>query len=333
MWRDAETEAVDGYCKHKPDGRDPEPGGVEMFVRQRGAGRPVLIINGLGASVDMLATLEERLAAVAHTIAVELPGAGRSPTPRRPLSISAMAKLLTDLLDELGHEQADVLGFSLGGIVAQQLAHDAPDRVRLLALASTACGWGSLPGTAEALALISMPIRYYSRSLYERTTPLLSPADRDLLQRVPGVAEARLRHPPSLLGYTYQLTAGALWSSLPWLSNVQAPTLVLAGGGDLLVQAANGIQLARLLPESRLHVLAGEGHLSVCDPESPALPLLVDFFSSRTLARCHAWTSGTIVADDETVEAAFDASRGAQPHRALSDAFRRYVQHSRPNDA
>jgi hypothetical protein len=176
-----------------------------------------------------------------------------------------------------------------------------------------------------------MPIRSHSRSLYERTPPLASPADRELLERVPGLAEARLRHPPSLLGYTYQLTAGAFWSSLPWLSSVRAPTLVLTGGGDRLIQPANGLQLARLLPESRLHVLAGEGHLYVCDPESRALPLLADFFSSRTLSRCRAWTSGTVVADDETVEAAFDASGGAQPHRALSDAFRRYVRHSGAN--
>jgi pimeloyl-ACP methyl ester carboxylesterase len=308
------------------------PGGVEVFVRQRGEGRPLLLINGLGASVDMLETLEERLAAVAHTIAVELPGAGRSPTPRRPLSIAAMARILTNLLDDLGHEQADVLGFSLGGIVAQQLAHNAPERVRRLALASTACGWGSLPGTADALTLISIPIRYHSRSLYERTITLASPADQALLQRVPGLAEARLRHPPSLLGYTYQLTAGAFWSSLPWLSSVRAPTLVLTGDGDRLIQPANGLQLARLLPESRLHVLAGEGHLYVCDPDSRALTLLADFFSSRTLSRCRAWTSGTVVDDDETVEAAFEASGGAQPHRALSDAFRRYMRHSGSNN-
>lgn len=299
-----------------------------MFVRRRGAGRPLLLINGLGASVELLATLEDRLAAVARTIAVELPGAGRSPAPRRPLSIASMADVLTDLLDSLGHEQVDVLGFSLGGVVAQQLAHDAPDRVRRLALASTACGWGSLPGTLDALTLISMPIRYHSRSLYERTAPLASPADRELLQRLPGLAEARLRYPPSLLGYAYQLAAGAFWSSLSWLPSVRVPTLVLTGDADRLVQPANGVQLARLLPESRLHVLAGEGHLYVCDPESRALPLLADFFSSRTLARCRAWTSGTVVTDDETVEAAFDASGGAQPHRALSDAFRRYVQRS-----
>jgi len=308
-------------------------GEVELFVRRRGEGRPLVVINGLGASVEMLANLEERLARTAHTIAVELPGAGRSPTPRRPLSISAMARVLVDLLDELGHDHVDVLGFSLGGVVAQQLAHDAPRRVRRLALASTACGWGSLPGTLEALTLISMPIRYHSRSLYERTAQLASPADRELLQRLPGVAEARLRYPPSLLGYTYQLTAGAFWSSLPWLSTVRVPTLVLTGDGDRLVQPANGVQLARLLPESRLHVLAGEGHLYVCDPESPALALLADFFSSRSLARCSAWTSGTVVSDDETVEAAFEASGGAQPHRALSDAFRRYVQRSEAESA
>ena len=309
------------------------PGGVEVFVRQRGEGRPVLLINGLGASVDVLETLEERLGGVAHTIAVELPGAGRSPTPRRPLSIAAMARVLTNLLDDLGHEQADVFGFSLGGIVAQQLAHDAPERIRRLALASTACGWGSLPGTADALTLISMPIRYHSRTLYERTLTLASPADQELLRRVPRLAEARLLHPPSLLGYTYQLTAGALWSSLPWLSSVRAPTLVLTGDGDRLIQSANGLQLARLLPESRLHVLAGQGHLYVCDPESRALPLLADFFSSPALSRCRAWTSGTVVDDDETVETAFAASGGAQPYRALSDAFRRYMRHSELNGA
>jgi poly(3-hydroxyoctanoate) depolymerase len=299
--------------------------GVELFVRERGKGRPLLLINGLGGTAEMLEALEERLSQTAHTIAVELPGGGHSPTPRRPLSIAGLARVIAALLDGLGHEQVDVLGFSLGGTVAQQLAHDAPARVRRLALAATACGWGSVPGSFEALTLISMPLRFHSRTLYEGTARLLGPADRELMRRLPGLAEARLRHPPSLLGYAYQLAAGALWSSLPWLESVTVPTLVLNGERDTLVQPANGVQLARLLPECRLHVLPGEGHLFVCDPESRALPLLADFFSSRTLARSHAWTSGTAVDDDVTVETAFEAAGGAQPHRALSDAFRRFV--------
>jgi pimeloyl-ACP methyl ester carboxylesterase len=309
----------------KPTGTTLSADGVELFVQQRGKGRPLLLVNGLGGSCDLLEAAQERLSGVAHTIAVELPGAGRSPTPRRPLSIPSLARVLGALLDDLGHEQADVLGFSLGGTVAQQLAHDQPDRIRRLGLAATACGWGSLPGTFEALALVSMPFRYYSRTVYEQTGRLLGPADRELLARVPGLSEARLQNPPPLLGYLYQLTAGAFWSSLPWLPTVRVPTLVLNGEADRLVPAANGLQLARLLPESRLHVLPGEGHLFLCDPASLALPLLEDFFTVRTLARSPAWTSGRAVTDDETVETAFEAEGGAQPHRALSDAYRWFV--------
>jgi poly(3-hydroxyoctanoate) depolymerase len=312
----------------RPTGTTMSADGVELFVRERGSGRPLLVLNGLGGTVEMLEALEERLATGARTITFELPGSGRSPTPRRPLSIAALGRLCVALLDELGHKEADVLGFSLGGIVAQQLARDAPGRVRRLALAGTACGWGSVPGTLDALSVISMPLRYYSRVLYEQTTHLLGPADQELLRRLPALREARLRHPPSLVGYTYQLTAGALWSSLRWLATVSTPTLVLSGEADRLVQPANGFQLARLLPESRLHVLPGEGHLFVYDPKSRSFPLLEDFFSSRTLAGSAAWTSGTIVDDDETVEAAFEAAGGAQPHRALSDAFRWFVRYS-----
>jgi poly(3-hydroxyoctanoate) depolymerase len=310
----------------QPSGTTLSADGVELYVRRRGKGRPLLIVNGLGGSVEMLDALEERLVKVAETIAVELPGAGRSPTPSRPLSISGLARVLAALLDELGHGEVDVLGYSLGGTIAQQLAHDQAERVRRMALAATACGWGSAPGAYDALALVSMPYRYHSRALYEQTTRLLGPADRELLQRRPALSEARLRYPPSLVGYAYQLTAGALWSSLPWLENVRVPTLVLNGETDRLVPAANGVQLARLLPQSRMHVLAGEGHRFVGDPESKAMPLLEEFFSARTLERSRAWSTGTEVSDDATVEAALEAAGGAQPHRALSDAFRRFVR-------
>jgi poly(3-hydroxyoctanoate) depolymerase len=310
----------------QPTGTTLSADGVELYVRKRGKGRPLLLVNGLGGSVEMLDALEERLAKVATTIAVELPGAGRSPTPSRPLSIPGLARVLAALLDELGHDEADVLGYSLGGTIAQQLAHDFPGRVRRLALAATACGWGSAPGAYEALALVSMPYRYHSRALYEQTTRLLGPADRELLRRLPALSEARLRYPPSLVGYAYQLTAGAFWSSLPWLENVRMPTLVLNGADDRLVPAANGIQLARLLRQSRLHVLAGEGHLFVGDPESKAMPLLEEFFSARAHEGSSAWMTGTQVTDDAMVEAALEAAGGAQPHRALSDAFRRFVR-------
>jgi len=299
--------------------------GLRLFVREQGEGPPLLLINGLGSNADMWGAVEERLGATGRTIVYDMPGSGRSPTPPLPLAISALARVAGALLDELGHERADVLGFSLGGLVAQQLAHDEPHRVRRLALAASACGWGSMPPTAEALALLSMPVRYHSRSLYWQTNRLLSPSDRDLLRRLPTLTASRLRYPPPLVGYTYQIAAGAMWTSLPWLASVRVPTLVLSGDADAVVPVANGIQLARLLPQSRLHVVPDGGHLFVFDPNGQAIELLEDFFSSARLSDSRAWSQGVRVDRDDLVEAAFAASRGAFPQRLLSEAYRRYL--------
>ena len=297
--------------------------GLDVFVRERGSGQPVVLLNGLGAGAEPWGWLEQRLAEGRRAIAVELPGAGRSETPSLPLPISTLARIVGAVLEQLECPPADVVGFSFGGIVAQQLARDDPSRVRRLVLAATACGWGSIPGSLAALTLISLPWRLHSATLYRQTQALMGSADRELLRRRPELSEARLRQPPTILGYTYQLAAGAFWSSLAWLHEVQAPTLVLSGERDELVPAANGIQLARLLPHSRLHVLAGEGHLFMWDPEAAAVPLVESFLRADSPTESEAWTRGTAVDDDAVVEEAFAAANGAQPHRALSMAFRR----------
>ena len=246
------------------------------------------------------------------------------------MPIPAVARVAAATLDELECERADVVGYSLGGIVAQQLARDAPSRVRRLVLAATACGWGSIPGSVSALTLVSLPWRLHSKTLYRRTQALMGSADRELLRRRPELAEARLRQPPPILGYAYQLAAGAAWSSLAWLPRIEAPTLVLNGECDRLVPAANGVQLAGLLPHSRLHILPGEGHLFMWDPASAAVPLLTDFLTAPSHASCDAWTSGTVVGDEAAVDAALAAAKGAEPHRTLSMAYRRLVEKTRP---
>jgi pimeloyl-ACP methyl ester carboxylesterase len=302
--------------------------GIDLFVRERGDGFPLLMLNGLGSNVDTWGYAEERLSGVARTIALDSPGSGRSSTPLWPLSIAMLARAAADVLDELGRGRVDVLGFSLGGLIAQQLARQQPARVRRMALVGTTCGWGSMPGEPAALTLLSMPLRYHSRVLYDRTSCLLSPADRELLGRVDGVSKSRLDHPPSLVGYAAQLWAGATWSSLSWLPSLQVPVLVVHGGGDRLVPAANAVQLARLLPESRLHILPGEGHLLVVDPDGGAIPLLEEFFAAPNVAESRAWSTGRVVDDDETVETAFELARGTQPYRAMSGAYRWFVRHA-----
>jgi pimeloyl-ACP methyl ester carboxylesterase len=301
-------------------------GGVEVFVRERGAGRPLLLINGLGGNVDMWGTVEDRLASVARTIAFDAPGTGRSTMPVWPHSVPAMAKLAALLLDELGYEEVDVAGYSLGGVVAQELARAYPDRVRRIALISTAVGWGSVPGTREALTLAAMPQRYYSRDLYEHTKAFLSPVDREVVERVENLRDARLRYPPSIVGHLWQLWACSLWSSLSWLHRVDAPTLVLHGIADDLVPAANAVQLARLLPNSRLQIVPGTGHLVIYDPRAAAVAMLESFFTARRLQSSHAWSTGLVIDDDAAVESAFAASAGEATLAAMSLVYRRYVR-------
>ncbi|HTX13112.1 MAG TPA: alpha/beta fold hydrolase [Solirubrobacteraceae bacterium] len=299
--------------------------GLKLFVREWGEGFPLLLINGLGANLEMWGPAQERLSQVARTIAFDAPGMGRSRTSPVVLPHPALAAMICRLLDALDVDQCDVVGYSFGGTVAQQLARQAPDRVRRIALVGTSCGWGSVPATARATALISTPLRYYSRQVLEQTNHLLDSGSSDRESETwRSQAEARLQYPPTLTGYTQQLIAGATWSSLHWVSTLRSPTLVFAGGQDRIVPPANGALLSHLMSESRLHVLPREGHLMLFDPHSRSHELLADFFSTPALEDSEAWVSGDVVDEDQLRET-LRASDGLQPIKVLSAIYRGWV--------
>jgi pimeloyl-ACP methyl ester carboxylesterase len=288
----------------------------------------LLLINGLGANLEMWGPTTEHLATVARTIAFDAPGMGRSRLSPVPLSHPGYARMICRLLDRLGVEETDVLGYSFGGTIAQQFARMAPDRVRRMALVGTSCGWGSVPPEARALALIATPLRYYSRIFFEQTSYLLDGRDGGGDgARLRAQPDARLGQPPSLIGYTQQLIAGSTWSSLHWLSTLNVPTLALAGERDLLVPPANSLVLARHLPRCRVHIVPGEGHLLLFDEASAGLPLLADFFASPRFEDSRAWATGLEVDDDDDdlVEASIGLSPGVQPLKAYSGAYRHWV--------
>ena len=204
--------------------------GLRIFVREQGDGFPLLMINGLGGNVEMWGPAERVLSQRSHTIVFDAPGMGRSRPSPVALPLPLMARALGRLLDELGHTQVDVIGYSLGGVVAQQLAHSAPGRVRRLALVGTSCGWGSAPPDLMSMALISTPLRYLSPTVYRATSHLLDGGERFRdAELKTAQAEARSAHPPSMLGYAQQFLQGTTWSSLHWSWGLKAPTLVISG--------------------------------------------------------------------------------------------------------
>ena len=236
---------------------------IRVAVREGTPGwPPLLLCNGIGASLELLQPFVDALDPRRPVVRFDMPGIGGSPAPVIPYHLGALAPLLTGLLDRLGYPQADVLGISWGGGLAQQFALSRPDRVRRLVLVATAPGALMVPGHPRVLVRLLSPRRHrdpaharrIAGELYggsAREDPVLA---RDLLQATARLGPAR--------GYYYQLISGLGWTSLPRLPKLRPPTLILAGDDDPIIPLVNARIMHRLIPGSQLHVYHG-GHLAL----------------------------------------------------------------------
>jgi poly(3-hydroxyalkanoate) depolymerase len=243
---------------------------------------PLLLCNGVGASLELFQPFVDTLDPRRPVIRFDMPGIGGSPAPVVPYHLATLPSLLAGLLDQLGYEQADVLGISWGGGLAQQFALSRPDRVRRLVLVATGPGALMVPGRPWVLLRMLTPRRhrdpgYAARvagDLYggsARQDPIVA---RDLLHATTRLGPAR--------GYFYQLIATIGWTSLPRLPKLRPPTLILAGDDDPIIPVVNARIMHRLIPRSRLHVYHG-GHLELAaDPGRLAYAVEAFLDSGRT---------------------------------------------------
>ena len=254
-----------------------EVGGHRLRVSVAGSGPPLLLLNGFGVSIELWNPLREALPGV-RTIAFDPPGAGASSVPPLPVRIRGLAHLATRILDGLGCATADVLGVSMGGAVAQELAHRAPDRLHRAVLCATSCGLGALPGNPLALALLANPMRNYSRRYARWAAPrMLGGRLRTSATAARTYVALRNSRPPDLRGFLWQMLGMSGWSSLPWLHTLRLPVLVLNGDDDPIVPMCNARLLASRIPGARLEVIRGGGHLFLLDSLDHAAPLIAQF--------------------------------------------------------
>lgn len=253
-------------------------GGTPVRVKVHGDGPPLLLLNGIGGNIDMWEPVIRRIPD-RRVIVFDAPGTGESPALRRPMRMKGYAALVVRLLDELGIERADVLGYSWGGALAQELVHRAPDRVGAVVLGATMPGLGGQPPAPWVIGLMATPARYYSRTYLRVVSPLVFGSAPDAAADS-SHGHARLRKPPTLLGYSQQLYAISGWSSRRWLRTLRAPVLVLAASHDPLIPSRNGRILAREIPDARLHVVEG-GHLFLLEQADEACAVVRAFLAER----------------------------------------------------
>jgi len=262
--------------------REIEVNGARLQVSVKGQGQPLLLIMGIGASMEMWAPFEDVMNPRGfQTISFDLPGAGATEPTVPPKRMAGLARIAVGVLDALGHDTADVLGVSFGGAVAQEMAHVAPERVRRLILAATAPGVGGMPGSPRILIHMITPFRYWSKSYARRIAgKLYGGAARNVPADQPMFAQ-RFMRPPSIYGYLTQMFAISGWSSMLWLHRLRQKILILAGDDDPIIPLFNGKLMAAIAPNARLHVVRGGGHLFLLD-ETENVTDIVDGFLRET---------------------------------------------------
>ena len=239
---------------------------------------PLLLMNGIGASLDLLQPFADALSPRTAVIRFDVPGVGGSPLPRRPYRFTGLSRLVANLLTALGHQKADVLGISWGGGLAQHFAAFQRGRCRRLVLVGTATGSLMVPASPVVLARMITPRRYLDRTYLSRVAGDLYGGSA----RADGEWIAERMHAGSrvgsLQGYLYQLAAGAGWTSVPFLPFVRQPTLILSGDDDPLIPLANARLMRALIPGARLHVYHG-GHLALVTEAATLAPVVEDFLT------------------------------------------------------
>lgn len=256
-------------------------GGVRLHVDHRaGVGVPVLLCNGIGANLELLDPVAEALAgSEARGIPVirfDVPGTGASPAVRRPYRLRYLARLMRELLEQLGYERADVLGVSWGGALAQEFAHRHPEACRRVVLCATSAGMVMVPASPSVLLTLASPLRYFRPSRMHEIGARIYGGGfgdrREVLERY-----ARSARAPQALGYYWQLLAGAGWTSAHYLHSLDQPVLVIAGDDDPIIPLVNARLMSALLRNATLHVVPGGGHLAVLTHLDELLPLLQRF--------------------------------------------------------
>jgi 3-oxoadipate enol-lactonase len=238
--------------------------GAELHYTRAGSGEPLLLIQGMAATHmawgrEFLAPLEKGF----DCIAFDNRGMGRSGRATLPFTVADLAADAAGLLDALAIDRAHVLGISLGGMAAQELALAQPDRIHSLVLGATYCGGprGRLPGR-EVMERLGAAMASGDRERVYRTMweIMLSPGFRADETRFAEFREMATALPAPRAVIVEQLRAGGLHDASDRLSGISAPTLVVHGTADIIFSADNGKQIASLIP-ARLELLEGVGHL------------------------------------------------------------------------
>jgi len=261
-----------------------KPDDVALYYEVHGAGKPLLLIAGLGADSSSWGGVTGKLAADFKVITLDNRGSGRSEIPETGYAMSRMAGDAVRVLDLLKIEKANVLGHSLGGYIAQELAIRYPGRVDRLILANTAAVSSERNNALfrkfydefQAGADLGAWIR-------EWICWLFSPKRLARKAFVDACVKSGMSYPyrQQADGFKGQIDAIAAFDSRGRLDKIEAPTLVLEGEEDILIPPGEAEMLAKGIPNSVFHCVKDVAHCMHIENRDLFVKLVRDFLISE----------------------------------------------------
>jgi pimeloyl-ACP methyl ester carboxylesterase len=255
-------------------------GDILMCYRTMGEGHPLVLIMGLTATMDWWdPEFLDELSSRFRLLIFDNRGAGRSEAPPGDLYIKQFAEDTVGLMEAVGFDSAHVLGISMGGMIAQELALDHPDKVEKLVLCATFCG-----GQEAVYADKEVLMKLIDRSGTEeervrKTISLLFP--EGWLEKNPEYFHDFLdrynQAPTTDENAARQFMATVRFSTFDRLPQIDKPTLVACGTEDIVIPAANSEILAERIPGARLVEFDGAGHGFINQCREEFTPVLLDF--------------------------------------------------------
>lgn len=235
-----------------------------VYYEEYGHGHPLVLIAGLGASRFSWRKQVEPLSQQFRVITFDNRDAGDSAQSSEPYQILQMAADTAGLIRHLGIATTHVMGWSMGGFIALELAIHHPALIDRLVLVATSAGGATHVGPTPAVTMSLM--RQEGETIEQRvrrTQPLM--AGPGFFERQPEELDESVKYallkPMSLEAYMRQLNACMMHDAARRLSEIKAPTLVIHGADDPLVPYANGQYLAAHIPGAKLSTYQGVGHL------------------------------------------------------------------------
>jgi pimeloyl-ACP methyl ester carboxylesterase len=266
--------------------------GQPVNTMELGEGPALVFVHGLSGSWPNWLEQLPVLADERRVIALDLPGFGHSPMPREQLSISGYARLLERLLDQLGVDAAAVVGNSMGGFIAAELAIAFPQRVERLALVSAAgISTHQHPDVMRAVPTLTRLQRILtatgawvaSKSEAVARRPRLRDAALEVVvrhpSRLPAALAAEQLRGAGKPGFLQGLQAVLDYDIRERLPEIACPTLIVWGEKDRLISVEDADVFAELIPNSRKVIFDDTGHMAMLERPAAFNALLRDFLS------------------------------------------------------